>query len=58
MDLKELFDKVDKDKLKEALGADDPEMLKSLLAAGNISITDEQMDYIAGGGWGAPIQTC
>lgn len=52
MDIKEIFDKVDKAKLKEALAADEPDALRQLLEGEGINLTEEQLDYIAGGGYG------
>lgn len=55
MDIKEIFAKVDKAKLKEALAADDPDALRRLLEEEGINLTDEQLDYIAGGTLGDPF---
>lgn len=61
MDIKEILEKVDKAKLQEALTADDPDALKKLFEDEDIKLTDEELDYIAGGGYGLPNplgQTC
>lgn len=50
MDVKEIFEKVDKAKYIEALSSDDPNALKELLEEADIDLSDEQLDYIAGGG--------
>lgn len=52
MELKEIFNKVDKAKLKKALAADDPDQLNALLAETGVELTNEQLDYIAGGAYG------
>ena len=49
MGLREIFEKVDKQKLKEALAADSPTALQELFEAEGIELSDEQVDYIAGG---------
>lgn len=50
MDVKEIFEKVDKAKYIEALSSDDPNVLKELLEEVGIELNDEQLDHIAGGG--------
>lgn len=49
MKLGEVYDKVGKDKLKEALECDDSEALQKLLDAHGVALSDEQLDFIAGG---------
>ena len=49
MRLEDVYDKVGKDKLKEALECDDSEALQKLLDAHGVVLTDEQLDFIAGG---------
>ena len=49
MELNEIFEKIDKQKLKEALAADSPEALQELLKAEGIELSEEQLDYMAGG---------
>ena len=49
MDVKDILAKVDKDKLRKALSEDDPNELRELMEQEGIDITDEQLDYIAGG---------
>ena len=49
MKLEEVYEKIGKDKLKEALECDDPEELRKLLDAHGVTLTDEQLDFIAGG---------
>ena len=49
MKLQEVFDKVGKDKIKEALECDDSEALQKLLNAHGVKLDDEQIDFIAGG---------
>lgn len=50
MDVKEIFEKVDKAKYIEALSSDDPNALKEVLEEAGIKLDDEQLDHIAGGG--------
>lgn len=49
MDMKELFQKVDKDKLDEALSSEDPNLLRAVAKEAGFELSDEQLDYIAGG---------
>ena len=49
MKLGEVYEKVGKDKLKEALECDDSEALQKLLDAHDVALSDEQLDFIAGG---------
>ena len=51
MELGEVFDKVGKDNLREALECDDSEALQKLLDAHGVKLSDEQVDFIAGGRW-------
>ena len=49
MKLGEVLDKVGKNKLKEALECDDPEALQKLLEGHGVELSEEQLDFIAGG---------
>ena len=49
MKLGEVLDKVGRDKLKEALECDDPEALQKLFEGHGVALSDEQLDFIAGG---------
>ena len=49
MELEEILEKVGKNELKEALECEDPEALQKLLAAHGVKLSDEQLDFIAGG---------
>ena len=53
MDIKDFLNKVDKDKLDEAMASDDPDALRKLAEEADMDLSDEQLDYIAGG-WGSP----
>ena len=47
--MKELFQKVDKAKLTEALSSGDPNQLRAAAKEAGFDLSDEQLDYIAGG---------
>ena len=49
MDMKELFQKADKAKLNEALSSEDPNLLRAVAKDAGFDLSDEQLDYIAGG---------
>ena len=49
MDMKELFQNVDKDKLNEALSSGDANLLRDAAKEAGFELSDEQLDYIAGG---------
>ncbi|MBQ6390166.1 MAG: hypothetical protein IJH88_00915 [Eggerthellaceae bacterium] len=51
MKLGEVFEKIGRDKLKEAMECDDAEALQKLLNAHGVTLSDEQVDFIAGGRW-------
>ena len=53
MGIKDFFDKVDNDKLDEALASDNPDELRKVGEEAGMDLSDEQLDYIAGG-WGSP----
>lgn len=44
-----LFQKIDREKLKKAMASDDPNELKKMLEEEDIELTEEQLDYVAGG---------
>ncbi len=47
--MKELFQKVDKAKLNEALSSGDTNLLRDVAKDASFELSDEQLDYIAGG---------
>ena len=49
MELRDIIKKVGKDKFKAALQADDKAALDKLLDEAGVTLSDEQLDYIAGG---------
>ncbi|MBE6470823.1 MAG: hypothetical protein E7000_03830 [Coriobacteriaceae bacterium] len=49
MELRDIIKKVGKDKFKAALEADDKAALDKLLDEAGVTLSDEQLDYIAGG---------
>ena len=49
MEMKELFQKVDKAKLTEALSSGDPDQLRDVAKDAGFELSDEQLDYMAGG---------
>lgn len=49
MSAKDFYKKVDKDKLVEALASDDPNELRAVAKEAGYELSDEQLDYIAGG---------
>jgi len=49
MDMKELFQKADKAKFSEALSSGDPNLLRDVAKDAGFDLSDEQLDYIAGG---------
>lgn len=49
MSVKDFFRKVDKDKLEQALSSDDPNELRTVGQEAGYELSDEQLDYIAGG---------
>ena len=57
MGIGDFFKKVDGDKLAEALAADDPAAVKAVAQEAGVEISDEQLDYIAGGYWDEDLST-
>ena len=59
MSVKDFFKKVDKDKLEQALSSDDLNELRAVGQEAGYELSDEQLDYIAGGiivnEWGSII---
>ena len=49
MELKKIIEKIGKDKFRAAMQADDRAALDALLDDAGVTLTDEQLDYIAGG---------
>ena len=49
MGIKDFFQKVDNDKLDEALASDNPEDMKRVAEEANMELSFEQLDYVAGG---------
>ena len=49
MNIREIIDRVGEAKLREAMEKDDAEALKWAFAESGVEVTDEQLDYIAGG---------
>lgn len=49
MELKNIIEKIGKDKFRAAMQADDKAALDKLLDEAGVSLTEEQLDYIAGG---------
>ena len=49
MELKDVIEKIGKDKFKAAMQADDKAALDKLLDEAGVSLSEEQLDYIAGG---------
>ena len=49
MGIKDFFEKVDNDKLDEALASDNPEDMKRVAEEANMELSFEQLDYVAGG---------
>ena len=49
MELRDIIKKVGKDKFRAAMQADDKAALDKLLDEAGVTLTDEQLDYIAGG---------
>ena len=47
--VRNLFQKIDREKLKKAMASDDPNELKKALEEEDIVLTEEQLDYVAGG---------
>ena len=47
--VRNLFQKIDREKLKRAMASDDPNELKKALEEEDIVLTEEQLDYVAGG---------
>lgn len=47
--IRSLFQKIDREKLKKAMASDDPNELKKALEEEDIVLTEEQLDYVAGG---------
>ena len=59
MSVKDFFRKVDNDKLEQALSSDDLNELRAVGQEAGYELSDEQLDYIAGGiivnEWGSII---
>jgi hypothetical protein len=49
MSVKDFLQKVDSDKLDKALASDNPENLARVAEEVGMELSDEQLDYIAGG---------
>ena len=49
MSIKDFFQKVNEAKLKDALSSDDPNELRVVAKDASFNLSDEQLDYIAGG---------
>ncbi len=49
MSIKDFFQKVDRDKLDEAIASDNPQEMRSLGKESGMTLSDEQLDYVAGG---------
>ena len=49
MDMKELLQKADEAKLKEALSSGDPNLLRDVAKDAGFDLSYEQLDYITGG---------
>lgn len=49
MSVQDFFQEVDKAKLREALSSDDPNELRAVAEDAGFELTDEQLDFIAGG---------
>lgn len=49
MSIKDFYKKVDKTRLNEALSSDDPKAMKKVANDAGFEISDEQLDYVAGG---------
>ena len=49
MGIKDFFKKVDNDKLNEALASDSPKDMRNLAEEVGMDLSDEQLDFIAGG---------
>ena len=49
MRIQEIFAKVGEDRIRQAVESDEADALKNLLERENIKLTDEQLDYVAGG---------
>ena len=49
MSVKDFYQKVDQAKLKEVLSSDDPNELKRVAKDAGFELSDEQLDYVAGG---------
>ena len=49
MDVKQFFKKVDEDKLDKAVVSDNPEDMKRVAEEADMELSDEQLDYVAGG---------
>ena len=49
MDVRQFFKKVDEDKLDKAVVSDSPEDMKRVAEEADVELSDEQLDYVAGG---------
>lgn len=49
MSVKDFYQKVDQDKLREALSSDDPNELVGVAKDAGFELSLEQLDYVAGG---------
>ena len=49
MDVKQFFKKVDEDKLDKAAVSDSPEDMRHVGEEAGMELSDEQLDYVAGG---------
>lgn len=49
MKVEEIVTKIGEDRIRQAIESDEDDALENLLGEEGISLTDEQLDYIAGG---------
>ncbi len=49
MQIKDILSQVGEDKIRQAIESDNPDELHELMEDEGISLSDEQLDYIAGG---------
>ena len=49
MEVEEIISKFGEDRIREAVESDDPNSLRNLIEGEGITLSDEQLEYIAGG---------
>lgn len=49
MDMKEIIEKIGEDKLKAAVKSGDPKAVAALVEEAGLELTEEQLEFIAGG---------